>query len=77
MPGLSLDMLNKVLANPSPAELEWFAREGEKSVWPYLAIIRSHLRIELALHKATRDMRERLKVWESDATREGCQEWLR
>ena len=55
-------MLNKVLANPSPAELEWFAREGEKSVWPYLAIIRSHLRIELALHKATRDMRERMST---------------
>jgi hypothetical protein len=60
VPRLSVNVLHKVLANPSPEELEWFAREGEKSVWPYLAIIRSHLRIELALHRATRDIREKM-----------------
>lgn len=62
VPRLSVNVLHKVLANPSPTELEWFAREGEKSVWPYLAIIRSHLRIELALHRATRVMREKMST---------------
>lgn len=62
VPRLSLHVLQKVLVNPTPEELEWFAVEGEKCVWPYLSIIRSHLRIELALHRATRAMRDVMRT---------------
>lgn len=62
VPRLSLELLRKVLVNPSAKDLAWFAREGERSTWPYLAIIRSHCKIELALHRATLQLREAMQT---------------
>lgn len=35
----------KVLANPSPEDLQWYIRLGERATWPRLAMIRDQTRI--------------------------------
>jgi NTE family protein len=44
-PQFSLGLYRKVVANPTRAELEGFVREGERSVWPRVAMIRNQTRI--------------------------------
>lgn len=44
-PQFRWDLARRVVANPSPAELVDFILEGERSVWPHIALIRDQTRI--------------------------------
>jgi TAG lipase / steryl ester hydrolase / phospholipase A2 / LPA acyltransferase len=44
-PRFRLDLLRKVVVNPSPEDLREFIREGERATWPKLAMIRDHTRL--------------------------------
>lgn len=50
-----MSSLRRVVANPNRGDVIYFRREGERSVYPYLAIIRNRCRIEMALNTCLRE----------------------
>lgn len=58
VPRLSWSTLSKAIDNPDAQLLSWFAMEGERGTYPYLSVIETRCKIELALHSATVRLRE-------------------
>ncbi len=44
-PRLHPTLYRKIVSNPTPQDLDWFINEGQRAVWPRLAMIRDHTRI--------------------------------
>jgi len=44
-PRFRLELLRKVVVNPSPADLAVFIREGERATWPRLTMVRNQTRL--------------------------------
>lgn len=57
-PRFRAELLTKVVANPSPRDLDTFIREGERAVWPKLALIRDQTRIGRAFRELVAGLRE-------------------
>ena len=47
----------KMLSNPTRADLDFFIREGERAVWPRIAMIRDHTRMSRAFERCLRGIR--------------------
>ncbi|EGD80495.1 hypothetical protein PTSG_01087 [Salpingoeca rosetta] len=58
IPRLTLTSLKKIVSNPNRHDLHYFRAEGERSVYPYLAIIRTRCRIEMALNDCLKQAQE-------------------
>ena len=44
-PRFRLELLRKVVVNPSATDLETFIREGERATWPRLVMVRNQTRV--------------------------------
>lgn len=56
-PRFRAELLTKVVANPTPADLDAFIREGERAVWPKLALIRDQTRLGRAFRELVAGLR--------------------
>ncbi|EDQ91260.1 uncharacterized protein MONBRDRAFT_1048, partial [Monosiga brevicollis MX1] len=54
VPSLSWATMSNALSNPTPELVSWFAREGEKSTYPYIPIVAARCHVEVALHAGLR-----------------------
>jgi len=65
LPEITLNLIPKVLTNPSKDFMQIATRLGERATWPKLSRIRNQLSIEIALEKAIDKIREQITFTES------------
>ena len=53
-PAFHPSIYRKVVSNPTRADLDWFIRQGQRAVWPRLAMIRDHTRVGRAFARNVR-----------------------
>jgi predicted acylesterase/phospholipase RssA len=56
MPDLTLGGLMRILSNPTPEFMDASKEIGERAIYPYLGMIKNHVKIELALDRAYKEL---------------------
>jgi TAG lipase / steryl ester hydrolase / phospholipase A2 / LPA acyltransferase len=58
-PRFNPQVYSKVLSNPTRDDLDFFILEGQRAVWPRLAMIRDHTRISRAFERSLKKINDR------------------
>ncbi len=56
-PRFRMELLRKVVVNPTQADLSVFIREGERATWPKLTMVRNQTRLGRAFRQCVHDLR--------------------
>ena len=69
-PSIGIDKFLRLLKNPSDAEIQEAIRDGERTVWPYMSLIKNRVSIENTLDRCVLALKPRVKRYQfSDVAR--------